>query len=111
MWIQVVYFLHNCCELLVRLFSLHRKIIDFMKTQGLGDQTNVNVGEFYFPLFICMSLCCCFFVCLFRFAIQHTSDICVTVLAHFFVVVELKTNSFNLIPGTWSNTYCCSFFP
>lgn len=66
MWIQVVYFLHNCCELLVRLFSLHRKIIDFMKTQGLGDQTNVNVGEFYFPLFICMSLCCCFFlfVCL-----------------------------------------------
>lgn len=37
-----------------------------MKTRGLGNQTNVSVGEFYFPLFVCMSLCCffCLFVCL-----------------------------------------------
>lgn len=72
----------------------------------------MSMSESFIFLYLFACLCVVFlFVCLFRFAIQHTSDISVTVLAHSFVVVELKTNSFNLMPGTWSNTYCRSLFP
>lgn len=89
-------------------FHSTEKVIKLMKTPGFR---RPNQCQHQRVLFTSIGLqVFVLFCCLFRLVIQHTSDVCVAVLAHSSAAVELKTNGFNLIPGTCCGM-CVAFGP